>query len=190
MKRRLPRVLTTLDLPEAELTAARLDGELFALDECYWPIDTFEGPAERAASLAAILPPRLIAERMTAAWVFGATAVPPSPLQLCVDTAARFQSTALSRADVREVVLGPGDVIRIGPLAVTSAARTILDIARFAPVFGAFEAAAVAQVAAAAQIDIDQVTAVLRTRRHLPGKALTLERLGSVIREDGVVSPR
>ena len=177
MARLLPRMLTRFDLPEAELSAARLDGELFTLDECYWPTDTFETPHERAASLRAILPPRLIAERMTAAWIYGAIACPPTPLEVCADTAARYRSVGLSRCDIREVVLDQGDVVWLGGLAVTSPARTILDIARCAQVFGAAERAVVSRVAAAAGVEIEAVIAALRSRRHLPGKLATLGRL-------------
>lgn len=177
MARLLPRMLTRFDLPEAELTAARLDGELFALDECYWPTDTFEEPHVRAASLRAVLPPRLIAERMTAAWIYGAIARPPTPLEVCSDTAARYRSVGLSRCDIREVVIGDGDIVWLDGLAVTSPARTILDIARCSTAFGDTERCVVSRVAAAGGIEIGAVMAALRARRHLPGKLATLGRL-------------
>ena len=52
----LPPVLGALDLPAPELHAARLDGEVFALDECFCPIDEIEQSIHRARALAAILP--------------------------------------------------------------------------------------------------------------------------------------
>ncbi|MCU1403664.1 MAG: hypothetical protein JWM70_1988, partial [Microbacteriaceae bacterium] len=36
---RLESVLCRIDLPEAELQAARLDGEVYAVSECFCPID-------------------------------------------------------------------------------------------------------------------------------------------------------
>ena len=69
---RLPGVLFHSDLPEAELHAAKLDGELYPVDQCFSPIDTIEGRWNRARALLLTVPARLIAEQRTAAWIYGA----------------------------------------------------------------------------------------------------------------------
>ena len=53
---RLPMVLGTDDLPIAELCAARLDGELFAIDDGWAPVDEPDLPAFRAAVVALRVP--------------------------------------------------------------------------------------------------------------------------------------
>ena len=74
---RLPAVLDTHDLPLAELCAARLDGELVAIDDGWTPLDEPDLPALRAAVTALRAPRSLVIERMSAAWVHGALAAPP-----------------------------------------------------------------------------------------------------------------
>ncbi|MBC7723180.1 MAG: hypothetical protein H7146_00290 [Burkholderiaceae bacterium] len=176
MPRYLPPVLTRDDLPEAELCAARLDGEVFELGECFWPVDTFEGAAERGASLAAVLPRRLIAERLTAAWVHGAVSSLPRPLQLAVDTSARYRSPG-ERVELREVVLEAGDTEVHGGLTVTSPRRTVIDLARFSAGFGDAERMIVAALAAVGGFELADVVEHLQHRRHLPGKLRAAQRL-------------
>lgn len=189
MSRLLPPVLSQSDLPLAELHAARLDGELFAIDECFGPVDVAEQSALRAASLAALLPPRLIAEQRTAAWVLGAMLDPPARHQLCVDTRARYRCADAPRFSVREVVLDDGETVVIGGLRLTTPLRTALDLARFCDPFGDDEAAIVAALGAAGQFGPDEAFADLTRRRHLPGKVRAAARLRAALPPTGL-SPR
>ena len=177
----LPSVLSLFDLPEAELHAARLDGELFAIDECFAPVDEIEVSHSRGSSLAAILPPRLIAEQRTAAWVLGALNDPPRQHQLCADSAARYRCLGRPRLIVREVILDETDVITRGGTRVTTALRTVLDIARFSVDFGSPENALVRDLARIGRFSRSDALADLERRRRLPGKARASKRLEAAL---------
>ncbi|GAA3866397.1 hypothetical protein GCM10022381_07530 [Leifsonia kafniensis] len=130
MHSRLSSVLTTADLPIAELSSARLDGELFGLGEFWCPIDVHDEPATRALSVARLLPRRAIAELQSAAWIYG---VAPEPAQhrVCVDTRARAVIASSPRLQVRELRRVGDDSQLIGGLGVTTPLRTAIDLARW-----------------------------------------------------------
>jgi len=148
MTRLVPVALTGADLPIAELSGARLDGELFSLAGSWCPVDTLDGPATRAAALAELAglaglaglarlagsaepaSRRLVAERMSAAWIFG-LAPEPAQHQFCVDVTARIRKPEGPTALVREVRLRPDDVRAVGRLLVTVPRRTAVDLARW-----------------------------------------------------------
>ncbi|GAB3131344.1 type IV toxin-antitoxin system AbiEi family antitoxin [Marisediminicola antarctica] len=190
MTRLLPLVLSRFDLPEAELHAARLDGELFAIDECFGPIDLAPHASLRAASLAAILPARLIAEQRTAAWVLGALLDPPAQHQVCADAAARYRFAGAARFTVREVVLDSDDTAVLGGLRVTTPLRTAIDLTRFCAEFGAAEEEIVAGLARIGRFDLPAAIAGLERRRHLPGKVRAAQRLRAALLPASGVSRR
>jgi hypothetical protein len=130
MTPRLPAALTPADLPLAELTCARLDGELFSLAGVWCPVDAHDGPETRARALAPIAPSRAAAERMTAAWIYGLSAE-PGHHQFCVDVTARTRKPADGTAQLREVRLDRDDTITLGRQLVTTPLRTALDLARW-----------------------------------------------------------
>jgi len=85
----------------------------------------------RAASLAVTpaIRQRVVAGRMTAAWIYGCAAE-PDRLALLGDANRRISSLRSVRGcTFHEVRLGPSDVVSIGGLLVTSPSRTALDIA-------------------------------------------------------------
>ncbi len=127
---RLPVVLGTDDLPIAELCAARLDGELFAIDDGWAPVDEPDLPAFRAAVIALRAPRRLVIERLSAAWVHGGLAVPPAVAQFCVPLSSRIAVIADHRAIVREVRIGESEIVEIGGIRCTSLVRTGFDLLR------------------------------------------------------------
>ena len=141
----VPVALTGADLPIAELSGARLDGELFSVAGSWCPVDTLDGPATRAAALAELAglaglarlagsaepaSRRLVAERLSAAWIFG-LAPEPAQHQFCVDVTARIRKPEGPTALVREVRLRPDDVRAVGRLLVTVPRRTAVDLARW-----------------------------------------------------------
>ena len=75
---RLPPVLDTHDLPLAELCAARLDGELFAIDDGWAPLDEPDLPAFRAAVTALPCPKILALVRRNCS--NNGSSQPPNPL--------------------------------------------------------------------------------------------------------------
>jgi hypothetical protein len=184
MNRRLSPVLSSVDLPLAELCAARLDGELYRVDECFSPVDSPAGRTGRGAALAAIAPARVIAELASAAWVWGAIENPPVPHRFCVDTLSRVHPGAAARGIVREVVVDPGDVVSLGGMAVTSVLRTCADLARFSG-FGEGDRRAVLALLDLGGESTGDVVAYLARRRNLPHKLRATERLIALSADPG-----
>ncbi len=177
MPQRLPSVLSRFDLPLAELHAARLDGEVYPVDECFSPIDEIDRLALRARALAALFAPRLIAEQRTAAWVLGVVARPPAQHQFCADITARARPVGTGRITVREVVIDESDLFVCAGLTVTTPLRTIVDLARFSPSFGAKERGIAGMLMQRHGIGVPECTAMLNRRRNLPGKRIALDRI-------------
>lgn len=177
MPHRLPPVLSHSDLPIAELCAARLDGELFAVDGCFSPVDEIEQPSHRAAALRAGEPHRLIAEQLSAAWVWGALDAPPAHHQFCVATGARVNRPPARWMTLREVVINDQDIVALGDALVTSRARTVVDLARFSTTFGAAEELVVRRLLTGRRPLLDDAVTTIRRRRNLPNKRLAIERL-------------
>ncbi|MEP6480534.1 MAG: type IV toxin-antitoxin system AbiEi family antitoxin [Rhodoglobus sp.] len=180
MSQRLPHVLSGHDLPLAELLAARLDGELFRVDECFAPVDEIEQPTHRAGALSAILPERLIAEQRSAAWVWGALDTPPARHELCVVAGTRTRSPGVSWMRLREVVIEPGELTTIGGLQLTTPLRTVVDLARFSANFGEAEELIVQRLLHAHGLTRQQCLDDLERRRNLPNKRQALARLTHV----------
>ena len=177
---RLAPVLHSADLPLAELCAARLDGELVGVDEAFLPIDTRDGPAERASAAGRFWPQRLIAERVTAAWIWGAVPNPPARHQLCASKDARARPPVPARSSVREVVIAADEYELVGTVRVTTPLRTLVDLARFADPFTPDDAAVVRALGLLGAVDLADCRAALDRRRNLPAKKLAWSRLRSV----------
>ena len=174
---RLPSVLDTHDLPLAELCAARLDGELVAIDDGWTPLDEPDLPALRAAVTALRAPRSLVIERMSAAWVHGALATPPPVAQFCVPISARIAVIADRRAVVREVRLGDDDVMRFGDVPCTTPVRTAFDLLRDTTLDEAAIIAAVAWLAALHPGLGPAVRDRFEAATRLPHKATAMARL-------------
>jgi hypothetical protein len=181
MPQRLPTVLSSTDLPLPELHAARLDGELFRVDDAFAPVDEIERPLHRAQALRATLPDRLIAEQRSAAWVWGALDAPPAQHELCVLAGTRTRAAGVSWMHVREVVLDPGDLALVGGMQVTTALRTAVDLARFSTAFGEAEGLIVRWLMRHHGFDVDDCRAELDRRRNLPNKRQAITRLSESI---------
>lgn len=170
---RLPSVLSAADLPAPELQAARLDGVLFALDRCFAPVDEVEQPWHRAAAVHAGLSERLIAEQLSAAWVWGALDAPPAHHQFSVATDARVSHTPARWMTVREVVIEADEIADVRGLLVTTPFRTLLDLVRFSDTFDLREVAVVRRLGQ----DLELARATLSARRNLTNKKRALARL-------------
>lgn len=99
----------------------------------YMPPGTRSTPQLRARAAGCAIPPgirqRVVAGRMTAAWIYGC-AREPDRLALLVDANRRISSLrSLRGCSFHEVRLGPFDVVSLGGLMVSSPLRTALDIA-------------------------------------------------------------
>lgn len=180
MPHQLPCVLSSVDLPLAELTAARLDGELFGIDRCFSPVDEIEQPLHRVRALRAGIHDRLIAEQLTAAWVWGALTDPPAHHQFCAALASRVSRTAVGWRTVREVVVDPAELATIGGMQVTMPLRTTVDIARFSTRFSDTEARAISGLLLMARLSVNDAMRHIEGRRNLPNKKRALARLAGV----------
>jgi hypothetical protein len=174
---RLPAVLSRSDLPEAELCAARLDGEVYSIDECFSPIDEVERPITRANALSSITPARFIAEQRSAAWLHGALAFPPAVHQFCVAAGARAKPSHGSRMRVREVEIDDREIQSFGGIRVTTPLRTVVDLARFSRHFGSDQESIVTALLALDGFGIDECRMALNLRHNLPRKRLALRRI-------------
>lgn len=126
------QTLTVNDLPLAELCSARLDGQVFQLADSWCVIDEIDGCSNRAVAASRLVPPRAIAERLTAAWIYG-VAPEPRRHQFCVLIGARTTAVWSPRVQLREIVRSPDDVCTIAGVRVTTPLRTAVDLARYPP---------------------------------------------------------
>jgi hypothetical protein len=177
MNDRIPTLLTTADFSEAELSALVLDGALYRVGDCYCVIDQLPSAALRAQSLALVLPRRLIAERMTAAWVWGAIQDPPVSHQVCVDIRSRVRPPGARRLVVREVVIADTETADFTDIRVTTPLRTVIDLARSPTEFGEAESEAIAALIHNGNLDIATCAAAVEQRRNLPNKKIAIARL-------------
>ena len=179
---RLPVVLFHSDLPEAELHAAKLDGELYPVDQCFSPIDEIDTRGNRAKALLRTVPARLIAEQRTAAWIYGALSRPPRQHQFCADISARVRPSGLVGITVREVVVDASDLVDIAGLLVTTPLRTVVDLARASVNFELAELRTVGELMRIGQFGFEECRVVLERRRNLPHKRLALDRITEAAR--------
>ena len=177
---RLSAVLTGVDLPLTELCAARLDGELFAIDEAYAPIDLPDGPIERARSIAPYCQGRLMAEQNSAAWIWGARAAPPAYHELCASLGARARPAFPLRTLVREVVIDETEFVVLGGVPVTTPLRTIVDLVRFGECFDDAESAVILALMRVGRVSIQSCLTELERRHNLPNKKRAKSRLAGL----------
>jgi hypothetical protein len=173
----LPSVLSPADLPLAELQAARLDGELLPLAAGFGLVDAVDGPAHRTRAALAGRGRRFIAELDTAAWIWGAIELPPHPLDLCVDLAARSPLRFDADARLREVVIERDEWVDFGGVRATTPLRTAVDLARR----GRPSPDVLRRLAAIGRFDADACGRALERRPNQPGKVAALALLQDVL---------
>lgn len=183
----LPPVLTAAQLPHAELQAARLDGELHAYGLGFSLADEPDTALQRARSVRAGVPPRLIADRRTAAWIWGARHCPPARIELCIATQARVSCDRLGWADLREVAFEPAELIELAGLPVTTPLRTAYDLLR-GECFDAAEVDTVRRLASLGGFDDAECCARVLAGRNLPFRHRALGRLELVFGRSDLVS--
>ena len=159
----------------AELSAARLDGELTLVGEAYASTAGLETSEIRAASMRLILGERLAAIGMSAAWVHGAVGLPPAVHHVQRGRAGVARPV---RHDVRfrDTPLAEDDTVVIGGVRVASPARTLVELAREA---SDPEIATVAARLATPGL-IDDALRWLRAHRRFPGRQPAMAYLASL----------
>jgi hypothetical protein len=121
-----------VDLPLAELCSARLDGEIFALGDSWWAVDNPDSAAFRARTLRPLVTEGAIAERFSAAWIYGLSAEPPQH-QFCTDADARLHLQPQAGLRLRSVACSAEHTVLLGGLLVTTPLRTVADLTRHTP---------------------------------------------------------
>jgi hypothetical protein len=177
MPQRLPSVLTGSDLPEAELRAALLDGEVYRVGSSFTPIDEVESARHRARALLGGLSERVIAEQRSAAWIWGALDAAPDPHQVCVTVGARVGHARPPWLEIREVVIDPAELAAVDGLLLTTPLRTAVDLARFSAGFGEGEERMLVRLLELGRITVGDCLDELDRRRNLPNKRQAVRRL-------------
>jgi hypothetical protein len=120
------------DVGAAAWYALQRDGVVRALSgDVAIRADLAESPELRAAALERLVPRRAVVGRRTAAWVHLGGA-PPERVELVFEPGRRRTDPDPLRLAV-EAHVGPDEVMRLGPVRVTTVHRTGLDLARFLP---------------------------------------------------------
>lgn len=169
-------MLSGAELPEAELRAALLDGDVVRVGSAFAPIDLPDSVEQRARAVGLVLPRRLIADRCTAAWVHGAIPVLPQRLEACARSDERASALLLSDASVREVIIDDREVLDIDGVRITRPLRTVLDLVR-SPEFDDVLASIARAVSTHCGVALTECVAELHRRRHLPKKSQAIARL-------------
>lgn len=177
MSLRLTSVLSVADLPLAELCAARLDGELSGIDSYFSPVDEPDDLRHRAAVLAAMAPPKLIAEQHSAAWVWGARTWPPPRQRFCVAVGARISISAAAPHRLREVVIDDTEYVVVEGLRLTTPVRTAIDIARSGTAFDASDRDVIAWLMRFGDFRAEDCRSAMNSRRNLPRRNEAMARL-------------
>jgi len=162
-------------MPPSELSALRLDGELYALGPAWSPVDLPEDHEARAAALGTLFAGRLVADRLSAAWVHGATDRLPAPIPCCVPATDRGAAGLVPGLDIRELRLHEHDVVHLAGLRLTSPVRTAVDLLR-GDAFTSVQSDAVARLADSPNAR-EEIDAVLGQRRFAAGASRARHRL-------------
>lgn len=117
-------------LSEAELRAARLDGDVVEVGEAFIPADAVETSDLRAGSLRPLVTEGLVVTHASAAWVHGAIAQPPIRHTVQRISATRLHHVLHTRLRYRDGRMPSAHATRIGGVAVTTVARTLADLVR------------------------------------------------------------
>jgi hypothetical protein len=161
-------------LAVAELSAARLDGEVFCVDEAFAPVDEVDCGGLRALAMLELTGTRMIAELDSALWINGIHPAPPSVHRVCVARTDRMKFAPSPRFVVREVTLRPGDVESISGMRVTVPARILFDLAVLGGSDSSSDAAALLERWPTC---LHACVSRVEKTRNLPGKNAALARL-------------
>lgn len=132
------------------------------------------GPADRARVVSTDVPGGTVVARSSAVWIYTGR-FRPDHLDVLAG-GARRRSTP--RAVVHSEPVAPTDVVRIGPVDVTTPERTALDVARWEPDEG--RAMAWIEALCAVGVAPDALTAVLRRADGRPGIERARRRLAGL----------
>lgn len=168
-----------------ELQSLAADGLLARLHQNGYTLpEVPASPQLRARAAAGAVPPsvrqRVVAGRMTAAWIYGCAAE-PDRLALLVDAKRRVSSLRSTRGcTLHEVKLGPFDVVSLGGLMVSSPLRTALDLALHVDAVRAIPALAALLARPQQDVRLRLLVLAIEATPRVPHKRAALEKLGSL----------
>jgi hypothetical protein len=169
----------------AELQSMAADGVLTPLyGKSFTPRGLDVTPRLRARAAALVVPDRIrrkvIAGRMTAAWIYGC-ADAPERLSLLVDAKHRISSLRSARGCIlHEVRLGQLDVVSIGGLLVTSPLRTAVDVALHVEASRAVPALRMMLSQAELGVRLRLLTLAVEASARVPHKKAALRKLAAL----------
>ena len=179
----------------AELQAMASDGVLTRLSQHgYLPPGAASTPQLRARAAACTIPAsirqRVVAGRMTAAWIYGCTGE-PDRTALLVDANRRVSSLRGARGcTFHEVRLGPFDVVSMGGLMVSSPLRTAVDIALHVEADRALPALSAFLAAPALGVRLRLLIRAVEAVPRVPYRKSALAKLATLLAErDGAAGP-
>ncbi len=172
-------------LSMAELSAARLDGDVVELGEAYIPADAVETRGLRAGSLAEVLGDSLAATHLTAAWIHGALPDPPARHTVQRAVGRRLHRVPDRRLVYRDLAVDPADLVRLGGVWVTTVIRTLADLSR---VGDPAHVRAAQLLAEADPASAELAIAWLEERRQLPHRQAGQAVLDGAAIEDAVAA--
>lgn len=170
------------------------DGVLTPLyEKSFTPPGLAVTPRLRARAAASVVPDRIrrkvIAGRMTAAWIYGCAAA-PERLSLLVDAKHRISSVrSASGCILHEVRLGQLDVVSIGGLLVTSPLRTAVDVAMHVEADRALPALRTLLSREELGVRLRLVTLAVEASPRVPHKKAALRKLAALSNQSDVLPP-
>ena len=173
----------------AELQAMAADGVLARLSQrAYLPPGAASTPQLRARAAACAIPlpirQRVVAGRMTAAWIYGC-AGEPDRIALLVDANRRVSSLRATRGcSFHEVRLGPFDVVSLGGLMVSSPLRTAVDIALHVESERALPALEALSAAPGLNVRLRLLIRAVEATPRVPYKKAALAKLAALLAEE------
>ncbi len=117
-------------LSTAELTSARLDGDVVEVGDAYMPADAIETRELRAGSLRERVPETLALVRESAAWVHGAVMDAPIRHSVQRRSTVRLPHVIDARLAYSDQPLSAGDAMTVSGVWITTPARTLADLVR------------------------------------------------------------
>ncbi|MEO8284344.1 MAG: type IV toxin-antitoxin system AbiEi family antitoxin [Pseudarthrobacter sp.] len=166
--------------PELQTLAA--DGVLSQFHQHGYTLPDVPVSAQLRARAAANAVPapvrqRVVAGRMTAAWIYGC-AEEPDKLALLVDANRRISGLRNTRGcTLHEVRLGPFDVVSMGGLMVSSPLRTAVDIALHVDAHRALPALAGLLARPEKDVRLRLLVLAIEATPRVPHKRAALEKL-------------
>lgn len=124
-------MLLNREFSDAELSALRLDGDAFAVHGSTLSLDSPDVLSTRVSLARGDAPKRMVVDRLSAAWVWGATEVRPQPAMICADLRERTSKQLGEWAPHKTYRFVDGDVWATDGGPVLSPWRTLLHVLRF-----------------------------------------------------------